>query len=50
MGKRSERGEAGKYPYRYKYKDRIGKVQGDDFKFDLALVFSLLASKPRSAS
>ncbi len=28
MSKQSERGEAGKYPYRYKYKDRMVKEQG----------------------
>jgi hypothetical protein len=28
MSKQSERGAAGKYPYRYKYKDRMVKEQG----------------------
>ncbi len=28
MSKQSERAEAGKYPYRYKYSHRMVKVQG----------------------
>ncbi len=31
MSKQSERGEAGKYSYRYKYKDRMVKEQGGVF-------------------